>query len=186
MSGDESPPGFLARWSRLKRGVAQEPAPPEPPPALAAPPEPEPEPALDLSLLPDIGSLSVESDISLFLRKGVPAGLRNAALKRIWALDPAVRDFVGPVDYAWDFNAPEGVPGIAERLTGDVSDMLARIIGAPPPAEESPLEVTTLPEEAPPLQAIAVVVEIPKQPQVVVAPDPVAEPRRRHGGARPT
>ena len=24
----------------------------------------------------------------------------------IWALEPAIRDFIGPAEYAWDFNAP--------------------------------------------------------------------------------
>lgn len=27
--------------------------------------------------------------------------------------DPAIRRFIGPSDYAWDFNAPRGMPGFA-------------------------------------------------------------------------
>lgn len=88
MSAEERP-GFLARWSRLKRGAAREPeAPPE------AVPEAEDEP-FDLSLLPDLASLTAESDVSLFLHQAVPEALRHAALRRIWLLDPAIRDFVG-------------------------------------------------------------------------------------------
>jgi hypothetical protein len=31
-------------------------------------------------------------------------------LKALWR-DPVIRDYVGLSDYAWDFNAPGGVPG---------------------------------------------------------------------------
>jgi hypothetical protein len=27
--------------------------------------------------------------------------------------DPAIRRFIGPAEYAWDFNSPRGVPGFA-------------------------------------------------------------------------
>jgi hypothetical protein len=33
------------------------------------------------------------------------------ALREIWRTDPAVRDFVGPADYAWDWNTPGDAPG---------------------------------------------------------------------------
>ena len=176
--------GFLSRWSQLKRGEAREPAPapaPEPAPAPAAPEVVAEEP-FDLGLLPPLEALTAESDISLFLHKAVPPGLRHAALKRIWALDPAIRDFVGPVDYAWDFNAPGGLPGIAEAFSGDVTELLARAIGAPlQPAAAA----TVAPPEAP--------AELPAEPPVAAmlaetAAEPPAldaAPARRHGGAVP-
>ena len=34
----------------------------------------------------------------------------------IWRLDPAIRDFVGPSDYAWDFNSPPAAAPTAPQL----------------------------------------------------------------------
>ncbi|MDB5543210.1 MAG: hypothetical protein JWO64_359 [Hyphomicrobiales bacterium] len=127
MSDDDR---FLSRWSQRKRLAAEEarkaaeaaPAPAEPPA------EEEP---FDLSLLPDLESLTPETDISLFLKKGVPDELRNTALRKMWALDPAIRDYVGDaLDYAWDWNAPGGVPGGGELGAGfDTAKMVAQIFG---------------------------------------------------------
>jgi hypothetical protein len=96
-----------------------------------------------------VESLTADSDFAAFLREEVPAALRNAALRRAWSLDPAIRDFVGPADYAWDFNAPGGVPGFSLDLPGDVGRLLAQAIGlnASPP-EDGPEQ------EAPPLAGI--------------------------------
>ena len=186
---------FLSRWSRRKRGEAAEPeaeAPPLRPEALpvpladpAAAPVAEAEPVFDLSLLPSLEELTAETDIRGFLHKAVPAGLRNAALKRMWALDPAIRDFVGPVDYAWDFNDPAGLPGISEALTGDVTDMLARAIGIAPQQDLAaadsvpalPPEISLAPEPLPAPE------EPPPEPLRLANETP--PPRRRHGGARP-
>jgi hypothetical protein len=113
---------FLTRWSRRKREARREQAPAEPiqpvddgeaaaPSSSAAPTEAELTPE-EIAALPKIEELAPDSDISGFLRKGVPELLRNAALRRIWALDPAVRDYVGDArDYAYDWNVPGGVPG---------------------------------------------------------------------------
>ncbi|HEX2217149.1 MAG TPA: DUF3306 domain-containing protein, partial [Xanthobacteraceae bacterium] len=65
----------------------------------------------DVSMLPPLESISAETDIRAFLARGVPAALRRAALSRAWAADPAIRDFIGPSENAWDFTAPGGVPG---------------------------------------------------------------------------
>ncbi|MDN3566117.1 DUF3306 domain-containing protein [Paeniroseomonas aquatica] len=155
--------GFLSRWSRRKRGVLPEPEAPPPAPgaepaAEAAPglPAAPPAEAFDPAGLPPVESLTGASDFTAFLRPGVPAPLRQAALRRAWTLDPAIRDFIGPADYAWDYNAPDGVPGFALQLGGDVTRMLAQAIGA--------LEKLAPPEEAPPV-ALA---------EVAVPPDPDA------------
>ena len=56
--------------------------------------------------------LTPETDITVFLRKGVPEFLKNAALRRMWSLDPAIRDYVSEArEYAYDWNVPGGVPG---------------------------------------------------------------------------
>ena len=61
--------------------------------------------------LPRLEDLTPESDLSAFLRKGVPEALKLAALRRMWSLDPAIRDHVGPAEYAWDFNDPGAIAG---------------------------------------------------------------------------
>jgi hypothetical protein len=146
VSDDPARDGFLARWSRRKRGEGQAAAPEPPkPPSLPAPPaeagpagtaEHEPAcpipdlPATDLASLPGIEELTADSDFSLFLRPGIPAGLRHAALRRMWSLDPSIRDYIGPVEYQWDFNAPGGLPlGFAGELAGDVERLLSQAIG---------------------------------------------------------
>jgi hypothetical protein len=192
--------GFLSRWSRRKRAVVEGRAPEEPaPPApLEAKPEAlpaEPEDEFDPASLPPIESLTIESDFKAFLHHKVPLDLRAAALRRAWSLDPAIRDFVGPADYAWDFNAPDGVPGFALELGGDAMKLLSHALGldAPPPkpdsaeAEDPPAEPPAL-AEAPPVEAAP---ELPGPAITGATPEPEAAPAalaagpRRHGGALP-
>jgi hypothetical protein len=128
--------GFLARWSQRK----QEAKLPEPD-ALAAEsaessssPAPQGEdvtPEFDLSTLPKLEELTGSTDITAFLRKGVPEHLRNAALQKSWALDPAIRNYVNPaLEYAYDWNAPGGVPGGGELGAGvDVARLVSQIMG---------------------------------------------------------
>jgi len=133
---------FLTRWSRRKREARREEearapaAAPEPEaPAPAAAPEPPSggEPELtpeDIAALPPIEELTAESDFSAFLRRGVPEKLKNAALRRMWALDPAIRDHVGDArDYAFDWNVPGGVPGNGPLPAAGVEAMLRGIFG---------------------------------------------------------
>ena len=121
MSGE-----FLSRWSRLKEDARRSESGPQPdaaeapagaPPREAEPASVLPEPELtpeELAALPKVEEITAASDISGFLRRGVPDALRNAALRKMWTLDPAIRDFVGEArDYAYDWNTPGGVPGRA-------------------------------------------------------------------------
>jgi hypothetical protein len=125
----------------------------------------------DLSLLPKIEDLTAASDIAPFLARGVPAALRNAALKRIWALDPVIRDFVGPADYAWDFNAPDGVPGFSLELGGDPREMLKRLLGVDrEEAEAEDARALAAEGGAPPAEAR------PQAAEPGAAPVRVAEP----------
>ncbi|WP_213285294.1 DUF3306 domain-containing protein [Bradyrhizobium sp. sGM-13] len=129
---------FLARWSQRKQEAKQtEPKrdtpaaesgdSPAPPSAQAEAVEPE----FDLSTLPKLEELTEATDITAFLRKGVPDHLRNAALRKSWALDPAIRNYVSPaLEYAYDWNAPGGVPGGGELGAGvDVARLVAQIMG---------------------------------------------------------
>jgi hypothetical protein len=54
--------------------------------------------------LPPLESIAAESDIRCFLAPGVPAELTRAALRHAWVADPAIRDFVGLSENAWDFD----------------------------------------------------------------------------------
>ncbi|HWL83101.1 MAG TPA: DUF3306 domain-containing protein [Roseomonas sp.] len=202
MSGD----GFLSRWSRRKRGLepeAPEPAAPSPAPdagADAAPAEPE----FDLASLPPLESLGAESDFSVFLRPQVPALLRQAAMRRMWSLDPVIRDFTGPAEYAWDFNAPDGVPGFATELSEELGRRLAQALGGLPapeaeeaegPAQEEPgtpdqaedvaVAEVLPPPDAPVRLSAAEPLPAPKAPALDEAP-PASAARRRHGGAMPS
>ena len=120
---DEAPEGggFLSRWSRRKRAAdaapddALRPDAPEAAPEPLVEPAPLAEPVLsddELAALPRIEDLTAGSDLSPFLRPGVPRALKNAAMRKMWMLTPAIRDHADPaVDYAWDWNTPGGVPG---------------------------------------------------------------------------
>jgi len=133
--GDEDK-GFLARWSQRKQEAKQpEPQPDEPAPEAEIPPAPVTEaeamPEFDLSSLPKLEEMTGATDITGFLRKGVPEHLRNAALRKSWALDPAIRNYVNPaLEYAYDWNTPGGVPGTGEIGAGmDVARMVLQIMG---------------------------------------------------------
>src|SRR5262245_28940875 len=105
MSADEK--GFLARWSERKREATR--AESEPKPAPSAAPGTDPPPAevvgeteqpIDLASLPKLEELTADTDMTVFFKKGVPESIRNAALRKAWALDPAIRDYVSPaLDY---------------------------------------------------------------------------------------
>lgn len=126
---------FLTRWSRRKReaDAAPESGEPAEPAAVsnAASTEENAAPAdeVDLSALPPIESITASTDISAFLKAGIPAPLTRAALRRAWVADPAIRDFVGLAENAWDFNAPDGVPGFGSLLpSGQAQQVIADLL----------------------------------------------------------
>lgn len=142
MSGSEPPDqdkNFLARWSQrkqeAKRPDSEQNSAVRDDSVSAEPPESETalsgEPEFDLSTLPKLEELTDTTDITAFLRKGVPERLRNAALRKSWALDPAIRNYVNPaLEYAYDWNIPGGVPGSSELGAGvDVARMVTQIMG---------------------------------------------------------
>jgi hypothetical protein len=126
--------GFLARWSQRKQ-EAKRPGSEAPVADAATPPGPaaegDAEPEFDLSSLPKLEDVTATTDITAFLRKGVPEHLRNAALRKSWALDPAIRNYVNPaLEYAYDWNTPGGVPGNSEIGAGvDVARLVSQIMG---------------------------------------------------------
>jgi hypothetical protein len=167
------PEDFLTRWSRRKRAAAEaseeqdrQSAPQtadaetgstaaKPPPASTGTAEPAP----DLTPLPSIDAITADTDISGFLAPGVPAELKAAALRRAWAADPKIRDFVGLLEYDFDFNTPGAIPGFgALEMTDALRREVARIIGNMTPEEAPPRETSAGPAATPsvpprPLQA---------------------------------
>src|SRR6201986_331331 len=151
------PENFIARGSRRKREAAQETEAEKPAAAPEAAPESAPDddqrvgnaPPLargdaseppqsvfDPKNLPPIETITAESDIRAFLAPGVPAELTRAALRRAWAADPKIRDFVGLADYDWDFNAPGSMAGFGPlEMTEELRQIAARIIGQSPLAK---------------------------------------------------
>jgi hypothetical protein len=146
------PEHFIARWSRRKRKAAEDaeamkssPAPdaaaesahPIPdqregsdaPRARSGASEP-PEFAPDPAKLPPIETITAATDIRPFLAPGVPPELTRAALRRAWAADPKIRDFVGLADYDWDFNAPGAMTGFGSlEMTDELRQQIARMVG---------------------------------------------------------
>jgi hypothetical protein len=137
--------GFLARWSQRKQEAKRPDSGQDTPLAddvgSPAPPAPQVESSneqeFDLSTLPKLEELTETTDITAFLRKGVPEHLKNAALRKSWALDPAIRDYVSPaLEYAYDWNTPGGVPGSSELGAGvDVARLVSQIMGGESAAE---------------------------------------------------
>jgi hypothetical protein len=138
---------FVSRWSRLKRKSAQRQKVPSENEAsdgrssvtrdergAEAPIEArKPERDFDPASLPPIESIVAGSDIRAFLQKGVPAELTKAALRRAWASDPAIRDFIGLAENQWDFTDPTAIPGFgALEATDNVGQLVARAMGELP------------------------------------------------------
>ena len=152
---------FLARWSRRKAEARTAIDAPQPLPApldvsnpvVPASSEKLDDPDFDLSSLPPIESITGATDVTAFLRKGIPAELSRAALRRAWAADPAIRDFIGLAENAWDFNDPNAMPGfgpldcseeqlaaLLDRVVGgvrDAADSLATVVPQPAIPEQT-------------------------------------------------
>ena len=131
---------FLARWSRRKRAAEASPEPKPPTSHSDSPKEGdvstvgsgvEPAEEFDLSVLPSLDEITATTDVTAFLRKGVPLTLTREALRRAWVADPAIRDFVGLAENAWDFTDPNAIPGFGplDYTPEQVRDLVARIVG---------------------------------------------------------
>jgi len=128
---------FLKRWSRRKREADfAKPVPPEKetgetgaiaPETAAADKRADAE--FDITTLPPIESINAVSDITAFLRAGVPVELTRAALRRVWTADPAIRNFVGLAENAWDFTDPNAMTGFGPlESTDEVRRMIAQVV----------------------------------------------------------
>jgi hypothetical protein len=142
---------FLSRWSRRKhasRAGRDEPD-PEPvlPPAVApadgavqAPGSREAAPVEPPSL-PDVASLTPESDFTPFMQPQVDAGVRREALKTLFS-DPRFNVMDGLDVYIDDYSKPDPLP---EGWLGKMA-AVARLGDWKPPPEEAEGEVASEPE----------------------------------------
>lgn len=155
------PENFLERWSKRKiterdrstadqtttdkktaddRASGDDQASAIVPPRSDATAPPSSDETFDLTQLPSIDSIGANTDVTAFLRPGVPSELTRAALRRAWSSDPAIRDFVGLVENGWDFNDPSAMPGFGPISSEEVARLTAQIISALP---ETPREPAT-------------------------------------------
>lgn len=193
--------GFLTRWSRRKVEAKQA----EPTIAPASAPDesvvPASECAVDLDLLPSLEELTEATDITGFLKKGVPEALRNAALRKMWETDAAIRDYVGLAELQWDFNAAAPFAGYGELSLGaDIAGMVREIadyhLKPAAKAELSRNEVAAAapmphsaalpePEDHGPVDS-TLAADLSEGAAETEDDGPAAlPPRRRHGGATP-
>jgi hypothetical protein len=210
---EEKDTPFLSRWAQRKKAARRAPrADAEAKSAEAASSPPDlresetaavAELAFDPATLPKVEDLTATSDITAFLRKGVPEELKRLALRRVWALDPQIRDFIEVAENQYDWNAVDGVPGFGTLHAGtDLQALLAQATGkireivAP---DEAVLDVSVAPVPTPAMSpsisetsldaacerdAASATAEAETPPTREDAPAPRAS-RRRHGGALP-
>jgi hypothetical protein len=139
-----APENFVSRWARLKREVTPtckiEPVVEAPQPATAVTPGAGSVPvqhgsdaaideAFDPASLPSIEAIASDTDIRAFLHSRVPAELTRVALRRAWASDPAIRDFIGIAENQWDFNDPDAMPGFGPLWGTDNLPGLQQALG---------------------------------------------------------
>jgi hypothetical protein len=212
---------FLARWSRRKQEAraAVDATLPSPPaePQLAAPPpaavvDPAPE-VVDLASLPPIDSIDAATDITAFLRKSIPQELSRAALRRAWSADPAIRDFIGLAENAWDFNDPTAMPGFGPldcsaeqlqaligRVIGSARSVAENLVDAPagqgtgrqpddsertPPQQQEAISAHGASDETSPRELPEALAAVQSETPDEVASSDGTKGRRTHGGALP-
>lgn len=149
---------FISRWSRRKREAADEAAQPKKAdPTQTIDPSNE-DPGLgpqisaassakefDISSLPPIESIGAGTDITAFMQPGVPGALRHAALRRAWAADPAIRNFVGLNENYWnDAAGAAAAPGFGDLDPGvDVKRMVSELFGDSAPDKQPESQATS-------------------------------------------
>jgi len=155
------PENFLKRWSQRKLAererskdehATNQNAPVEHDALAAEPPQIDgmvkaSDETFDLADLPPIDSIAANTDVTAFLRPGVPPDLTRAALRRAWTSDPAIRDFVGLVENGWDFNDPSAMAGFGTITADEVARLASKIIGEPMKANSDPPPAKTIEED---------------------------------------
>lgn len=122
---DDRDEGFLQRWSRRKRQVAEEDAGPEvdiaspqegavdaaaaEPVSAGAVEDPELIANREAAEAVDLETLTYDSDFTVFMKRGVPEALKNAALRKLWRSNPILAAVDGLNDYDLDYRTIDTV-----------------------------------------------------------------------------
>jgi hypothetical protein len=193
------PDNFFSRWSRRKQEAGEstektekkvaagnppaEPVTKSEPGGVASAPETAPLPKLDVESLPPIESISAETDMTAFMRTGVPEALKRAALRRAWSSDPAVRDFVELNENYWDAAGPGGIPGFGDLDPNlDVKRMVSELFGETPRQDTAPQSETDRVADSPvPIQDRAATEAPPAPP---TPPEDVAQRNEENAAAQ--
>ena len=115
MANDETPAGFLSRWSRRKAEVREgkvleEPTAAPPEPAQAVSPNPSESPTqVAAPTLADTAQLTPESDFTGFMARGVAPDVKNAAMKKLFT-DPHFNVMDRLDIYIDDYSQPDPLP----------------------------------------------------------------------------
>jgi hypothetical protein len=185
--------GFFSAWSRRKRAARLEEAraatePDLDPDAVAAEASEAQEPEADavdetyIAQLPSLEEITGDTDLGPFMKRGVPRSMRNAAMRKVWLANTLIRNHDDPaVDYAWDWNAPEGVPGAHGTISQEsISKMVKSLTTR---AERAPVEDFDLAEAAAPgpedAEAAGARTEVAPPPEEGPEPEPMPSPVRR-------
>lgn len=193
MSGDEP---FLTRWWRRKRNAAArshaEKNPSRSAAELAKPVSPDVGEAITATSLPPLDAIESTSDIKAFLAPGVPLELTRAALRRAWTADPAIRDFIGLSENAWDFNSPGGVPGFGSLDLEDIRRFVGQVLGESQEAAASPANGVLADQVATPSEGTSTLPVAEPRESIAATQHHSEEskarncrPRHHHGGALP-
>jgi len=124
---------FLERWSRRKltkgepSAVEEQSSHQQPEAAQPANDRSETEP-FDPASLPPIETIDAKTDVTAFLRPGVPPELTRAALRRAWTSDPAIRDFIGLAENSWDFNDPQAMHGFGSLDPAEAARLFSQAV----------------------------------------------------------
>lgn len=181
----------LSRWSRLKsesragapavseRDEAEDDRPQDAGAEADAPPAEDPA-AEDLAVedLPDVETLTYESDFTAFMRETVPEELRRLALRKLWRSNPILANLDGLNDYDLDYRNLGVDPRVAEALLAQREDRERALRARSKPAEAEPTDRMPQPvaETAPPGPATPPVPQTGETADVAVASETEPEP----------
>ncbi len=142
--------GFLSRWSRRKVETREEIVTPVQPVVVevaeeapvAVPAEIPPEVTQEeqdtiVADLPDVESLTEESDFTAFLQEGVPRELQKLALRKLWRSNPIFANLDGLNDYDEDFTK---IIPLAEGVAEELQKLMKENSRTQPEPEETVVE----------------------------------------------
>lgn len=172
---------FFSRWSRRKQEAAQGLPLPEPETVASsnakAPaqgvPEQVPAPAASEAPLPtlaDAQALTPESEFGAFMRQGVPADVRNLAVKKLFA-DPHFNVMDGLDIYIGDYTIADPLPaGMLEKMaSAQAMKLVPEIVEPRSPSGSLPEENPEL--HAPDMQSPSLVAQSAPSPVNSTEPD---------------